>query len=405
MTTIVEFWKINKNTIEEKSLQQILAFTGDGKLRDANKTSLEFRELLDNIPSELLIKFANECLIDSFNESGFVLQDIINQIGLRLGFNVQHGLYRGKRNDIGFDGIWTSKDDYSLIIEVKTTDAYRINLDTIYGYQESLIEQKRINKTKSSILIIVGRQDTGDFEAQIRGSKQAWNIRLISTDSLIKLLSLRENLNDSKTLQQINEVLKPLEYTKIDKLIELIFLTSKDIKLSEETEEEIEEINKNDEEMNLTPEKKDKKFKPVNFYDECIEVIQKKLGINLIKQTKISYESKDKKIGLICAISKEHKQGNNKKYWFAFHPHQKEFLKEYTNAFVAYGCGSSKTTILFPYNDFIKLVENMWTTEKEDRMYWHVVIREKDGKLLLAQPNNELENQKQINDYLINREV
>jgi len=35
------------------------------------------------------------------------------------------------------------------------------------------------------VLIVVGRQDTGELEAQIRGSRHAWDIRLISAEALL----------------------------------------------------------------------------------------------------------------------------------------------------------------------------------------------------------------------------
>ena len=40
-------------------------------------------------------------------------------------------------------------------------------------YRNQLIESRRITKN-SSILIVVGRNDTSDLEAQIRGSRHAW---------------------------------------------------------------------------------------------------------------------------------------------------------------------------------------------------------------------------------------
>jgi hypothetical protein len=58
-------------------------------------------------------------------------------------------------------------------------------LEKIASYRQRLIEQNKVDKSKSSILIIVGRDDTGELEAQIRGSKYAWDIRIISTDALI----------------------------------------------------------------------------------------------------------------------------------------------------------------------------------------------------------------------------
>lgn len=399
MNSISEIWAKSKGTFDSKSLSQILAFAGDGKLKDNNITSIEFRDLLDQVPSLLLRQFADNCLTEGFTDSGLALQDIINQIGKRLGFVIENGLYRGKQTDIGFDGIWTSTEGHSLVLEVKTTDAYRINLDTIAEYRRKLIEQNRISKTQSSILIVVGRQDTGDLEAQIRGSQHAWDIRLLSTDSLLKLLSLKETLNDTKTIQQINELLKPREYTRIDKLIELIFLTSKDLQLVEQADEELEELE-------VPTEKKKRKSShdkvtPVSFHEECLKKIQAKLNINLIKQTRIAYTDKDKTTGLICAISKPHKQGQFQKYWYAFHPHQKEFLENLNNAYVAFGCGSSDSVFIIPYKEFEPFVKNFWTTTNDDRMYWHVVIHNRDKKYFIAQPEIERGSMIDITKYKV----
>jgi hypothetical protein len=394
MSSITELWTKSKDTFETKTLAQILSFAGDGKLRDGNDTSLEFRELLGQVPSQLLKKFADSCLLEKFDDGGLALQDIINQIGIRLGFSAEHGLYRGKQNNIGFDGIWKSKEGYSIIVEVKTTDAYRINLDTIAEYRLKLVEHARVSKDQSSILIVVGRQDTGDLEAQIRGSRHAWDIRLLSTDSLLNLLSLKETLNDTKTIQQINELLKPKEYTRIDKLIELIFLTSKDLKLEESVEVDVEEAIET-----KLPRKSEPKFTPVTFHDECLAKIQHKLKVNFIKQTRIAYADKERSLGLICSISKAHKQAKFEKYWFAFHTHQKDFLNEFSNSYVSYGCGSAENTLLIPFVEFEPLVKNMWTTENEDRMYWHVVIHKRGDKFILAQPRNESENLLDITKY------
>lgn len=387
MNSITEIWQKDRVTFQMKSLSQILSFAGNGKLRDNNATSKEFRELLAQVPSDLLQQFTNNCLSDKFEDSGVALQDIMNQIGSRLEFDVELGLYKGKKNTIGFDGIWRTKDGFSLIVEVKTTDVYRISLDKIVQYRKRLIEEKRVDKTNSSVLIIVGREDTGELEAQIRGSRHAWDIRVISSDSLLKLLSVKETLNDPKIIQQINEILKPKEYTRLDKLIELIFLTSQDIQLFEGINTEVDVID-NDDTIIIKKNRKssEEKIIPVNFYGDSILKIEKVLKVNLIKRTKISFTSKDKNIGLVCAISKVHKQGHNDKYWFAFHPHQMEFLDNIEDAYVAYGCGSSNKIVLIPYHIFKPFVNNFWTTELEDRMYWHVVIHDRDNKLLLAQP-------------------
>ncbi|MBA4317986.1 MAG: hypothetical protein C0412_06260, partial [Flavobacterium sp.] len=375
---------------------KFLAFMGDGKLKDNSQTSFDFREFLTEIPSDLIVQFTNYCLSDSFADSGLALQDIINEIGSRLSFTVKSGLYRGNQNEIGYDGIWTCKDGYGIVVEVKTTDSYRINLDTIANYRRRLIDNGKIDGSKSSILIVVGRQDTGDLEAQIRGSRHAWDIRLLSSDALMNLLFLKETLNDNKTIQQITELLKPREYTRIDKLIELIFQTTKDFQL-ETTEEEVEEVVKEKKKRKAS----ENKISPVNFHLECLEKIRNKLQLSLIKQSKISYSNKDKSLGLIIAISKPYKQGQHEKYWFAFHPHQQEFLKEYENSFVAFGCGASEKTFLIPFNEFKPLVKNFWTTQNNDRMYWHVIIHNRDKKYVLQQPRDSHNGGVDITKYKI----
>jgi hypothetical protein len=50
--------------------------------------------------------YLQDCLLKSFEKSGFVLQDIVNEFGRRLDYSVESGLYQGKSTAIGFDGIW-----------------------------------------------------------------------------------------------------------------------------------------------------------------------------------------------------------------------------------------------------------------------------------------------------------
>ena len=382
MKNILEIWEENPELFKSKSLSQILNFIGDDKLKDNSNTSLEFRGLLQIIPTEIIRKFINDCLTEKFENNGFALQDIINQIGLRLGFRIENGLYHGKVNLIGYDGLWTSKDDYSYIIEVKTTDVYRINLDVIAEYRKKLIESNKIIKDKSSLLIIVGRQDTGDLEAQIRGSKHAWDIRLLSSDSLLKLLVLKESLNDTKTIQQINEILKPNEYTKIDKLIELIFLTSQDIQLNNDQESIL------DEEIDLKNDNSNKHIQ-LSFNNNCILRIQKHLNKILKKESRTGFTDFDNEIGLISITSKKHSQNKNEKYWFGFQLHQKNYLQNYKSTYIGFGCGSEDLIFLIPFNELEPLLKNMNTTEREDTMYWHVVIQNLNEKYYIYQTLNK----------------
>src|SRR5207245_4838111 len=129
-------------------------------------TTEEYHQFLKYIPPTLLPRYAIKCLEDEkFPDSSCALQDVINEVGRRLGFKVANGLYRGKVNAIGNDGLWRSEDSWSLILEVKTTDTYTINLDTLATYRKKLADEKEIELEKSSILMVVGRSETDSLEA------------------------------------------------------------------------------------------------------------------------------------------------------------------------------------------------------------------------------------------------
>lgn len=319
----------------------------------------------------MLQKYADQCLNDTFTNSGLVLQDIINQIGVRLGFEVTYGRYRGSSGYVGHDGLWEFPNGYHIVVEVKTTDAYRINLNTVVGYRKTLIKENLISENESSILIIVGRKDTGDLEAQIRGSRFAWDIRLISVEALVRLMFLKQEVEDPKIVKRIYDILIPREFTKLDEIIEILFSTAEDIKEVEVDTEEVED----------KPE--GPKFHPVSFHDACAAKIETHLGKNLIKRTRATFRTSDNIMAVVCAVSKEYLTGGIQGYWFSFHPHQKEFLEKSEKAFVAFGCGSPDRLALIPTYKFFNWLEGLNITEKEDRFYWHVILSYKDECLIL----------------------
>jgi hypothetical protein len=364
---LLDLLKKSPDQLKDKQVQQLIAFAGGGKLVDDSDCSAEFRAFLGSVPSASLKSYAEQCLTQSFPDSGLALQDIVNEVGARIGADVTPGRYRGTSKHLGFDGLWKYPSGHSIVTEVKTTDAYRIDLNTIADYRRALIEQGAIgNKNTSSMLLIVGRQDTGDLEAQIRGSRYAWELRIISVDGLLRLLFIKEEVEDPKIIQRVHSILIPREFTRLDEIVDVLFSTTEEIKHDEDAE---------DEPISLTDKKtKEPKFTPVAFHDACIGRIQAQLNLPLIKRTRAQYSSPDKKVIVNCAVSKEHDPDSAPNYWFAFHPHQRDALHEITEAFVAFGCGSSKRVLLIPFSEFEPWLEGCWTTQQDDRMYWHVVI-------------------------------
>src|SRR5438309_2331785 len=141
---LTELWKNTPAELREKHVQQVIGFAGEGKLKDGGAASREFREFLGSVPGSFLIRYANECLTEKFDSGCFALQDVINEVGKRIGFRMEHGRYRGSPTELGFDGLWFSGDGNCLVGEVKTTDAYRIDLDTLATYRKRLVSERKI---------------------------------------------------------------------------------------------------------------------------------------------------------------------------------------------------------------------------------------------------------------------
>ena len=368
---LVEIWKKTPDQLRGKSIQQILAFAGDGRLKDGNATSAEFREYLAHIPSDELSRFANQCLDASFQDSGLALQDIANQVGKRLGFASEDGRYRGSSALIGFDGLWHSKGGDTILVEVKTTDAYRLSLDTAANYRKQLIRDGKITEERSSILYIVGRTDTGDLEAQVRGSRFAWNIRLISVDALLRLLRIKEELEDQQTVDRIRAILTPQEYTRVDGIIDLVFKATEEVRTEAPPDEP---------DVEPTSGEKLPKFSPVTFRPACVARLQGYLKETLVRQSAAIYATPDGATAILSATSREYAKGSRSGYWFAFHPSQKDALESYKRAWVSFGCGSEKDILVFPLREFVKWLPRFHKTNLSDRYYWHIRIRHEGAK-------------------------
>src|SRR5262252_7364020 len=98
---LLSFWKSNHDEVLKMTVQQVVSSAGDGQLRDGTEASKEFRAYLRVCPSESLFSYAHQCLENPFDKGGIVLQDIVNELGRRLDFDVENGLYQGRKTAVG----------------------------------------------------------------------------------------------------------------------------------------------------------------------------------------------------------------------------------------------------------------------------------------------------------------
>ena len=374
---LIDMWMQNREGIREKSLHQLLAFASEGKLADGNSCSKEFRGLLNEVPLDVLRRYASDALNKDENSPGLALQDIVNELGIRLGFHVEQGLYRGRQGESGHDGLWVdSVTNHSIIIEVKTTSAYRIKLEPIARYQDILIEAGKIAPRKASALIVVGHknEDTADLEAQIRGSRnQAGDVRVISLEGLFKMVALKNDTDDPDSARLLRGILVPREYTKLDELLEVVNFVAQDLAPDEPTQEEPEgqpvreEVREGAYISNLDKEK---------LRHEAVAMFQKRLGQEIKSISKSLYETKDGQTAICYTMSKPYPHSTYTTYWFGFHDYHKDFMEKHSKGIVAYSC-TGAGILMIPWEDFSKHVSYMGETTTPNGRHWRqVVIRQ-----------------------------
>jgi hypothetical protein len=390
---LISLWSSNRAAIEEFSIEQVVTAAGDGNLRDGSLCSQELRAYLSEIPSAKLAEYIEHCLSKHFSKGGMVLQDLVNELGRRLDYKVTNGRYQGTSNAIGYDGIWGSPEGHMIVVEVKTTDAYRISLDTIAMYRDRLIGNGEVF-SPSSILIVVGREDTGELEAQVRGSRHAWDIRLISADALIKVVQLKEDTDAPDTGRKIRSLLAPMEYTRLDQMIDVMFTTAKDVEIAAAVEATA-ESEEPGETISLTKTSSATSKGTWEFTDAAllqekreliVDALNRREGVNLIKRSRALYWDAGHTIRVACTISKRYTKGSYP-YWYAHHPAWEDFLAEGKKAFLALGCMDLAVTFAVPWQILHPILDGLNTTQKDDGFYWHIHLTEPEpGELSMLLP-------------------
>lgn len=395
------------DSVGKFSIEQIVSAAGDGALRDDSTCSSELREYLGKIGTDKIALYVDHCLTVSFPKSGMVLQDLVNELGRRLDYSAINGRYQGIQGKIGFDGLWLSPEEHTLVVEVKTTDVYRLSLDTLAKYRQKLGQANKLT-ANSSILIVVGRQDTGELEAQIRGSRHAWDIRVISAESLIKLVLLKENTEAVETGLKMRSLLTPIEYTRLDRMVDVMFATATDVEDEPEPDDQVEvaKANAKPDAIPVAPSKTALVSQLVtaskgtwHFTDaqllqskreDIVAALGQRETASLVKKSRALYWNAKRDVRAACAMSKRYTGKNQAPYWYAYHPQWDTFLEEGGTAFFVLGCMDLDVAFAIPHNVMKPLLPLLHTTStKPGGTYWHVHIVQQPGGVAMSVPKGQ----------------
>ena len=204
------------------TIEKLVSLTGD--LKDNSPSSEKFRNFISSsdVSRSDLKDWVSECLEKTGQSFNRALQDIVNCLGERLGFDVEYGLYAGRMGAIGYDGKWVSKDaNIQLIVETKKTGAYQINPDQVGRYIQELkkaVGKKEFLETYG--LFVIGEEEPTTLINTIRGSVYRNSVRVVPVKSFLNLLRMKEEAPLSHA--QIVKLLIPIDTINIGEIIETI---------------------------------------------------------------------------------------------------------------------------------------------------------------------------------------
>lgn len=177
------------------ALQDILELVGTLDDSEGDNTPRErFRKYLEKSVGTIgAVRDSIEtCIRTSGPQYNRALQDLINHAARLIGFSVAFGRYQGGQGQIGYDGLWRL-DDFSIVAEVKTTDAYAIKTATLIGCVDQLISDKQIPAWERALgLYVVARPDVAlkQLDSAIIAERRTHQLRVATVESILSIAEL-----------------------------------------------------------------------------------------------------------------------------------------------------------------------------------------------------------------------
>lgn len=386
----------NPNKAGDKQIKQIVQIFGDGKLTDDGQTAPAFRDFLNNCGIERLEAYTHEIVTDS--SDGRIFQDIVNTIGTKLGFEVEHGLYQGKKNAIGFDGYW-SFESLNLVIECKTTDTYRISTETLLNYSRQLKDEKHLAH-EPQVLLVVGRVDTGDLEAQIRGSRADDRISVIGVENLLRLAKANLELSEGPASKNLKNILLPRDYTRLDDLTSMVtdlIIEAQQTSLDQaELDPPLAEDNDTFEEAKET---KKISFPADQLKSRMVTAASMKLGKLEKGNARSKSQFRTSKDEIYYFIASKRYYRTDQQFWYAVDNKWKAEWAKHGGG-LAIGMEGKQYFYIIDHRYVLEWTKYLNETVKPNRQYWHLAFKENSNKMELILNKSDVN--QDLSDFKIN---
>lgn len=209
----------------------------------------------------------------------------------------------------------------------------------------------------------------------------------------MKLLRVKENSNEAETGQKIRSLFAPVEYTRLDRMVDVVFTAATDVEVSTELEPEklIEPLVAAQQISASEPKS------PYQFTDSAI-LQGKRIVIigslatredtHLLQKSRAQYWNATRDVRAVCSISKRYQGKNQNPYWYAYHPQWDEFLSSAKRTFFVLGCMDRPDAFAIPVHVIRSILPHLHQTVRESGAYWHIHLTEQGGDLAIIVPGS-----------------
>jgi hypothetical protein len=207
-----------------------------------------------------------------------------------------------------------------------------------------------------------------------------------------------------ETGRKIRSVLNPVEYTRLDRLVDVMFTTATDVTPLAQVEPEFAV------DPEITSEasaKLENRVSPATtgtwvFTDPLLlenkrraltEALSGKLHEPLIKKSRALFWSADHAKRIVCTVSKRYLKRASYPYWYAYHPRWNDFLLQGDEGYLVLGCMDLLSAFAVPRDVVQEALPKLNTTTTENGTYWHIhIVQSANGDYEMLAPKGGLGN-------------
>jgi hypothetical protein len=210
---------------------------------------------------------------------------------------------------------------------------------------------------------------------------------------------VKENSNDFDTGAKVRSLFAPVEYTRLDRMVDVVFTAATDVEvaLDDPHPQSLEDGIDAADSPTATSSALSGHKAPYQFTDgallqekrlRIIDALGSREGAHLLQKSRAQYWNAGHDVRAVCSISKRYEGKNQNPYWYAYHPQWAGFLDDADRAFFVLGCMDLSRAFAIPREAIRSILAKLHQSVRESGAYWHIHLIERHGEIQILIPNS-----------------